>query len=155
MLTSTLFAGSLHKGNVATSSFTLVDNHQYGDNYQGTFDIFPKDYVAKKGDKIKITLEGTIDKDVVYNKEQDKSLTILFVDGSSAANWWLPLTGDYTYKEDLKAGGKIVIDYTFEVTTNGVSKAGSKGCMFVLGTSKDQKTPVVLKTTKFSYEIIR
>lgn len=159
-LTSSLFAATLHEGKAAQSSFVLAQNHQYGNNYEAqgsTGNILPKDYVAKKGDKITIHLEGTVNQELVLGKDGDqpKSLDLLFVDGTSAANWWLELTERTRFDKAIKPGDKIVWDVTFEIKTNGFSKAGDGGCRFVLSSAPEQAKEVTLKTTKFTYKIER
>lgn len=157
-LTSSLFAATLHEGKASKNTFVLADNHQYSTNFQTQGQdsgfIFPKDYVAKKGDKITIHVEATVNKEIVVGAN-GKSLEILFVDTTQAANWWLELTDRFAFEKPIKPGEKLVFDATFDIKTKGVSKASAGGCNLVLSSAPEQKEEVTFKTTKFTYKIER
>ena len=159
-LTTSLSAATVSEGDAAQTSFNLASNKQYGDNYetQGkTGNILPKDYVAKKGDKITIHVEATVDKDIILGERKGESSAaeLLFVDGTAAAGYWLELTDRIKITDTVKAGDKIVWDYTFEVKADGKSKAGDGGCRWVISSAPQQKTAVKLTATKFTYKIER
>lgn len=157
-LTASVFGETLYKGNANKNTFVMEDNHTYGDNFQIQNDaavIFPKEYLAKEGDKITVHIEGTVDKEIVYGEEQGQALDFVLVDGSAKANYWLELTDRIAVENAIKPGEKIVWDYTFVINKNAVSKSGDNGCRFTMGTSKDQKVPVTLKTKVFTYIIER
>ena len=129
-LTSSLFAATLHEGKASKNTFVLADNHQYSTNFQTQGQdsgfIFPKDYVAKKGDKITIHVEATVNKEIVVGAN-GKSLEILFVDTTQAANWWLDLTNteDNEYGvANIKAGELVKINHTFDILEKPIQKVG-------------------------------
>lgn len=111
--------------------------------------------MAKAGDKITIHIEGTFDKEVVFEEEKGGSLDLVFVDCSPKANYWLELTDRVLIENAIKPGENLVWDYTFIINKDAVSKSGDKGCVFTLGTSKDQKVPVTLKTKVFTWIVER
>ena len=110
--------------------------------------------MAKKGDKIIIHVEATVNKEIVVGAN-GKSLEILFVDTTQAANWWLELTDRFAFEKPIKPGEKLVFDATFDIKTKGVSKASAGGCNLVLSSAPEQKEEVTFKTTKFTYKIER
>lgn len=157
---TTLSAATIHEGDAAQKSFTLSANKQYGDNYesQGSVgNILPKDYVAKAGDKITISVEATVDKDIILGERNGKSSSVemFFCDCSPKANYWAELTDRVTIKEAVKAGDKIVWNFTFEIKKDAQVKAGSTGCRLVFSSSPQQTTAVTIKTTKFTFKIDR
>lgn len=157
-LTASIFGETLYKGKANKNIFVMEDNHTYGDNFQIQNDaaiVFPKEYSAKKGDKVTIHIEGTVDKEIVYGEEQGRSLDFVLVDGSAKANYWLELTDRIAVENAIKPGENLVWDYTFVINKDAASKSGDNGCRFTIGTSKDQKVPVTLKTKVFTYIIER
>lgn len=157
---TTLSAATIHEGDAAQTSFTLTANKQYGDNYetQGKVgNILPDDYVAKKGDKITIHVEATVDNDIILGKRKGVATAaeIFFTDCSPAANYWSELTKRVNIDSAVVAGNKIVWDYTFEVIKDSKEKAKATGCRWVISSSPQQKKPVKFVTTKFTYKIER
>lgn len=153
--------GVLFAGDVEKDTFVLANNHQYGINYQfqnTTGQVLAKDYKAVKGDKIKIHIEGTWSKDIVHGKDDhgvEVALGCWIVDCSPAASYWTPLSEQWLTTEVVKAGEPFVLDYTFEITTNAKAKAGARGADVTFFSADAQKEESVLKTTVFSYEIVR
>ena len=157
---TTLSAATIHEGDAAQTSFTLTANKQYGDNYetQGKVgNILPDDYVAKKGDKITIHVEATVDNDIILGKRKGVATAaeIFFTDCSPAANYWSELTKRVNIDSAVVAGNKIVWDYTFVITKDAQANSGKKGCRWVISSSPKQNKPVTFKTTKFTYKIER
>lgn len=156
-MSASIFGETLYKGKVSRNSFVLQDNHTYGNNFstQGqTKNIFPKEYTAKKGDKVMVHIEGTFDKEVVFN-DNGPALQFVLVDGSPKANYWLELTDRIKIEKSIQPGEKLVWDYTFIINKDAVSAAGNDGCGFTMETSADQTEAVTLKTTLFNYIIER
>ena len=159
-LTSSLFAATIHEGDAAQKSFELTANKQYGDNYETQNNVgvsLPKEYEAKAGDKITIHVEGTVTNDIVVGERKGESSAaeILFVDCSPAASYWTEITDRIKITDVVKAGEKIVWDYTFVVTKDAQANSGKKGCRWVISSSPKQNKPVTFKTTKFTYKIER
>lgn len=154
--------GVIASGKVNRSRFELGDNRKYGKNYQfldGTGNVLPGDYKAKKGDTIKIHLKGKVDKPIVVGKgdgPDPMSYFAFIVDTSTPANYWLQLSGDDPASVCHKQiDSEIVIDVAYKIVTDAKANAKSNGANLIIGTSHDQKTPVTIITTDFTYEITR
>lgn len=154
--------GVIYSGKIDRAKMVLADNHKYAKNYQfidGMGDIFPGDYKAKRGDVIKLHFKGKVDKPIIVGKGDGPhpiSYFYCIVDTCQAANYWTKLHAE----DDSMFYGKEVddvIEINMNVTLTRDSRATAKGggSSFVVGTSEEQKTPVNITVSEFTYEITR
>lgn len=154
--------GVIYTGSVDKKTFILADNHQYGKNFQfqgTTGTVLPKDYVAKKGDVIKLHIEGTASKEIVAGKGDDGSDVALWfnvIDTSAAASYWTKLTAaEFKSTTAIPAGGAFTFDISFTITVDAKGKAGGGCANIMAGTSNNQAAASALNMTKYTYEITR
>jgi len=143
-------------GNLGAQSLTLVDNFQYGGNWQGKF-MEPGLF---NGNKITKGETYTLKITFTANRDLEQSLWVGLVDPSPAAGNWRPLS--YSPSKDLcdvgqeikdvKAGKPISVTLTF--TTVGGStgtRPNQNALVFASRDSNNKKGPITLNFTEFVF----
>jgi len=148
-------------GDVAMSSLMIIENHEYGKNYQFAGNVLPKAYEAKAGDVITLHIEGTVDNAVVSGVNDAGTPTALElypVDTTPEASWWTPLVSEDKYfriSDPIEAGGSFSFDMTFTLEKDATGTAGAGAIKLCIGSAHEQAEVVTMTISSFTYEIAK
>lgn len=148
-------------GEVTLNPLVVIENHQWGKNYQFAENVLPADYEAMAGDVITFHIEGTVDNAAVLGVNDAGTATVFEfypVDTSDAASWWTPLVSEDKYfriSEAIGAGESFSFDMTFTLEKNSTVPAGSGGIKLCIGSAHEQAEAITITTQSFTYEIVR
>jgi len=143
-------------GNLGAQSLVLIDNFQYGGNWQGKFmepGLFNGNKISK-GETYTLKITFTASRDL------EQSLWVGLVDPSPAAGNWKPLS--YSSSKDLcdvgqeikdvKAGKPVSATLTFTTVTGSTGVRPNQNALVFASREKDNKKgPITLNFTEFVF----
>jgi len=142
-------------GNLGAQSVKLVDNFQYGGNWQGHF----MEPALFNGNKISKGESYTLKITFTASRDLEQSLWVGLVDPSSSAGGWKPLS--WASKDlcevgqeikDVKAGKPVSVTLNFTTVGNATGTRANQNSLVFASRDKDNKKgPVTLDFTEFVF----